>query len=172
MRTATATRQNGHDAHHGVGLAEPQCPYCGQPISRKAFKDIRSRIETEERARIAKIEQTLKTRFARERQEAAVATQQAIEKAKKDAAVQVEQAKREVAARAASIRQEATKSATAALAPKIAEAVAAEKQRALGERLALEQQLAAMQRRLEAKPPHQVGEPAEQDLHLRIAQLL
>src|SRR5205085_5108457 len=88
-----------------------------------------------------------------------------------DAIAQVEKIRKEAAARESSIRQAATKAATATLATKIAEAVAAEKQRALAERLGLEQNLAAMQRRLEAKPPHQVGEPAEQDLHLRLGQL-
>src|SRR4051794_15357233 len=117
MRTATATRQNGHDSDHRVGLADAQCPYCGQPVSRRAFREIKARIEAEERVRIAKVEQTLKARFVRERQDTAVAAQQAIEKAKKDAAAQVEKVRKEAAARAASIRQEAIKAATAALAP-------------------------------------------------------
>src|SRR5438270_530445 len=102
---------------------EALCPYCGQPISRKEFKEIRARIETEERSRFAEIEKTFKQRFARERQATALAAQQAIEKAKKDAAVQAEKVRKEAAARAASIRQEAMKAAAAALAPKITEAV-------------------------------------------------
>jgi multidrug efflux pump subunit AcrA (membrane-fusion protein) len=160
---ARAARRHSHKPNGSAG--EALCPYCGQPVSRKEFKEIRARIEAEERARFAEIEKTLRQRFARERQEAAVATQQAIEKAKKNAAAHVEKAKREAAAREAKIRQEATNAATAALSPKIAEAVNAEKQRAYAEKLSLEQQLADVQRRLQRKSAHDLGEPAEIDLH-------
>jgi hypothetical protein len=37
--------------------SEATCPYCGQPISRKEFREIQVRIEIEERARIGKVEQ-------------------------------------------------------------------------------------------------------------------
>src|SRR5204862_7900449 len=65
---------------------EAMCPYCGQPISRKEFKEIRARIEAEERARIAKVEQSLKERFAREKALAEAGAKAAIGKAKRDAA--------------------------------------------------------------------------------------
>lgn len=165
-----STRPARHHPHKPNGSAgEALCPYCGRPVSRKEFKEIRARIETEERARFAEIEKTLKQRFARERQQAAVAAQQAVEKAKKDATAQIEKTKREAATREAKIRQEAVEAATAALAPKIAEAVNAEKQRTFAEKLSLEQQLTDLQRRLQAKPAHQIGEPAEVELHAALA---
>ena len=76
----TVERRSNKHGHRPNGLGTEVCPYCGQPISRKEFKEIRARIEAEERARFAEVEKTLKQRFARERQQGAVATQQAIEK--------------------------------------------------------------------------------------------
>ena len=171
MSTVTSTRHNGHAVQrhsHRTRLEADRCPLCGSPIRTAA---IREQIEERLRARLEQAERNLRGRFERERQKAGIAAQQAIEKTKKDAIAQIEKVRKEAAAREALIRHEATKAATAALAPKIAEAVNAEKQRAFAEKLSLEQQLAAMQRRLEAKPPHQVGEPAEQDLHVRLGQL-
>jgi hypothetical protein len=155
-------RRHAHKPNGSAG--EALCPYCGQPISRKEFKEIGARIEAEERARIAEIERTLKQRFARERQQAAVATQNAVEKAQKDAAAQVEKIRKEGAAREASIRQAATKVATAALAPKIAEAVRVEKQRHFAETLKLAEQLEDAKRRLEKRTAHELGEEGETDL--------
>jgi hypothetical protein len=162
---------NPQHARKGNGLAEMRCPYCGQRISKDEFEKVRSRIEADARALVGKMEAELKQRLDRERRQMSAKARAETEKAKKDATAQVERVRKEGAAREASIRQEATKAAAAALAPKIAEEVAAEKQRAFAERLALEQQLRVMQSRLEAKPPHQVGEPAEQDLHARLSQL-
>src|SRR5437868_4700279 len=101
MSTATSTRPNGHEAHRKVGAKEAQCPYCGAPLTRAEYRKITERITSEEKARLAKLEQSLRAKFARERHGAAVATQQAIEKAKKDAAAQVEKVRKEAAARAA-----------------------------------------------------------------------
>src|SRR5207248_8470509 len=105
----------------------------------------------------------------REQQQIAAKSRAEIEKAKKDATAQVEKVRKEAAARAASIRQEATKAATATLALKITEAVNAEKAKAYAEKLALESQLEAMQKKLQAKPAHQIGEPAEVELHAALA---
>ena len=146
---------------HGNGHAGDICPYCGQPITRQEFEKIRVRIETEERARIAKTEQALKDRLAQEQAQAATKAKAEIDKAKKDAAAQIEKAKREGAAREASIRQHATKAATAALAPKITEALNAEKQRSYAERLKLTEQLEDMKRRLEKKTAGELGDEAE-----------
>ena len=62
------------------------CPWCRQPVSRTEYDRIRERIEGQERARIAKVEQTLKDRFAREKERAETAKTAEIEKARKDAA--------------------------------------------------------------------------------------
>src|SRR5580700_5374858 len=79
-------RPNGHDTHRNTGITEAQYPYCGQSISRQEFRKIQARIEGEERARIAKVEQSLKERFVREKALAEAKATAVIEKAKKDAA--------------------------------------------------------------------------------------
>jgi uncharacterized protein with PIN domain len=55
------SRRHSHELP--VDPDEAVCPYCGQPISRKEFDDIRARIEAEERDRIAKVEQAVKRRI-------------------------------------------------------------------------------------------------------------
>jgi hypothetical protein len=75
------------------------------------------------------VKANLKAHYARRQQEVTVTAHAAVEKAQRDAAAQVAKAKREAAARETTIRQEATKSATAALAPRIAAAINIEKQR-------------------------------------------
>lgn len=79
-------------------------------------------------------------------------------RAKADAAAQVDKA-----------RKVASKTAAAVLAPKIAEAVAkavrAERTKTFAEKLAPEQQLEEVKRRLQRKSAQDVGEPAEVDLH-------
>jgi hypothetical protein len=106
------------------------------------------------RTQLAKTEQTLRDQFAREQQQAAAKAVAEIARAKADTAAQVEKA-----------RKEATKAAAAALQSKIAEAVAqamqVERTKAYGEKLALEQQLEEMKRRLQRRSAHDIGEPAE-----------
>src|SRR5262249_32968432 len=82
---------------HDAGLQDnaTQCPYCGQPISRKQYREIRARIEAEERTRIANLEQTLRDRFAREIAQAESKGKADVEKARKDAAKAAEKAKTE-----------------------------------------------------------------------------
>lgn len=76
----------GPHIHEAVPHAdETQCPYCGQPITRKEFKEIQVRIESEGRERVAKVEQALKDRFARERKQAEATGKVAVEQAKKEA---------------------------------------------------------------------------------------
>jgi hypothetical protein len=87
----TTHRPNGHDTHRNIGVAEAQCPYCGQPISRKEFREIQARIEGEERARIADVEKALKDRFAAEKAKAEAEKAAEIEKAKRQAARVAEQ---------------------------------------------------------------------------------
>jgi hypothetical protein len=152
-----AQRANGPDN-------EPRCPYCGAPLTRKEFDEIRRLIEAEERARIGNVEQNLKERFALEQQQLATKAKTEVEKARREAAAQVVKAKRDAAAREAAIRQEAAKSATAALAPKIAQAVSAEKAKAYTEKLKLTEQLDDMKRRLEKRTAGELGDEAEIDL--------
>jgi hypothetical protein len=158
-----STRQH---AHRPNGLASEVCPYCGQPISRKEFREIQAKIEVEEKARLAKLETALKAQFAAAQQQTAEKAQAAIEKARKDAAAQVAKAKREAAARESTIRQEAASAATAALAPKIAEAVNSEKAKGYAERLKLTEQLEDLRIKLERRdrPSGQLGDEGEVDV--------
>jgi hypothetical protein len=152
-------------SHRPNGLATDMgCPYCGQPISRKEFREIRARIETEERARIAEVEETLTARFARDKSALELQVKAAIDKAKKDTAKAAEaklKAIRDsqevtIAARLQAQRESLVKQAAAA--------VNVEKVKAFEEKTRLTEQLAEMQRRLERKPAHELGDPAEIDL--------
>lgn len=157
MPTSTrSVRPNGHHTtHRSISTPEAECPYCGQPISRKEFDEIRARITAEEKARLAKLEQAL-----------AAKTKADIEKARRESAALVTKVKREATAREMAIRQEATAAATAALAPKITEAVNAERAKHFNEKLKLEAKLADVQARLQPqRTAHQIGEPAEVDLY-------
>src|SRR6516165_7499609 len=135
MAIQTTRRVNGHTIHRNLGARGARCPYCGQQIGQDVEKIS---------ARIAKAEQTLKDKVAREQQQAIAKAQAEMEKAKTDAAAQIEKTKREAAAQEAAIRQQATKAANAAVAPRIVEAVNAEKQWLYAENLKLTEQLEDM----------------------------
>lgn len=148
IHSISRTRANGHD--HDGGSVET-CPLCGAALTGARYKAAMARLERVEKERMAAQEAALKAQFAEQQRQTAakVATQTAAE---------VEKA-----------RKEASKAATTALAPKVAEAVAqavqAERTKVYGEKLALQQQLEEMKRKLERKSAHDIGEPAEVDLH-------
>ena len=158
MATTDARNPNGH-AHTGASISETQCPYCGQSISRQEFREIQARMKTEAEAHIADVERGLATKAKAE-----------IEKAKRDAAAQVEKTQRQALEREATIRREAIQAATAEVTSKVAEAVSAERSKMLVEKIALEQKLGELQRRVRAEPAHLIGEPAEQDLYSRLTE--
>jgi hypothetical protein len=136
---------------HKAGLRADtaQCPYCGQPISRKEFKEIQARIEAEGRERVAKVETALQQRFARDMAQA---------EAKKIAEIKTLKANQEavIAARVKTQREASEK--------KLAEAVNAERSKHFGEKLKLEEQLQDMQRRLQKKTANELGDEGELDL--------
>lgn len=148
---------------NGTG-GDAACPYCGQPISRKEFKQIKSRIEGEERARVANLEQVLKQRFNREQEQMLAKAKAEVEKAKKDAA----------AAAAAQIKifrasQETTiaqrvQTARIAAEKKLTEAVAAERTKAYEDRMKLDAQLADLQRQVQRRTADELGQEGEIDL--------
>jgi hypothetical protein len=158
-------RPNGHSHEVDLTSGEAQCPYCGQPISRKEFKELRARMVAEEAARSAKREQQIKDGFAREIAKAEASRKAEVEKARREATAAVEKklkAVREnqeavVAARVTAERERAAK--------KQAEAVNAEKLAHEAEKLRLEAMLGDLQRKLQSKTPHQLGEPGEIALH-------
>jgi hypothetical protein len=162
-------RPTGRPAHmHSIPIDEPteKCPWCGSKISRAEFQRIRDQIAEHERARLAEVEQNLRQQFARQQQKARATAEAQVEKSKRDAATQIETARKQAAAREATIRKQAAETATAALAPKIAVAVADAKKGWHGEKLKLTAQLESLQRKLENThtPAHTRGEVSEVDL--------
>lgn len=156
-------------AHKPNGRAtDTECPYCGQPISRKEFREIQGRIEADEKARLAEIEKALNEKAQVEihkaKLKAAEIAEKQIEKVKHDALVAVAETRRQAQLDRNAVQKQTKEAVLATLPTRIAEAVNAEKLRHGGEKLALEQQLADMQRKLQSKTAHQLGEPAEVDL--------
>jgi hypothetical protein len=171
----TATTQERPSRRHvrkpdGPEPATERCPWCGSKISRIEYQRICNQIAEEERGRLAKAEQALRQRFGAEQQKAMATAKAEVEKAKRDAAAQIEKAKREAAAREAVIRQQATKAGTAALAPKIAEAVAAERKQAFAEKLKINEQLENMKREIERSRAFELGDSGELDLLTALTQ--
>jgi hypothetical protein len=161
--TDRSTRRHAHKPNGATG-GEAQCPYCGQEISRKEFREIRTRIESEERARIADVEKALKDRFAAEKAKAETEKVVQIHKVKLEAARIAEQHIKKLKADQDAVIKARLDAERDAAAKKTAEAVSAEKVRAYEEKTKLTDQLADMQRRLEKKTAHELGEPAEVDL--------
>ena len=122
----------------GFRADETQCPYCGQPISRKQHREIRAQIEAQETARIATVEQALKDQFAE---------QVKLLKATQDTSVK---------RRLETQRQTLEKAKV--------EAVAAERTKAYAERMRLDTQLQDLQRQLQRKTANELGEEGEVDL--------
>jgi hypothetical protein len=162
MPISDPVSQHGHKPNGAAG--EAVCPYCGQAISRKAFQKIRSRIEQEERARIAKVEQALRARFATEQQQAAAKAKAEIEKAKKEAVVSATaQMKALRASQEATIAQR-VQAAREAAEKKLSAAIAAERTKAYEERMKLDARLADLQRQLQRRTADELGREGEIDL--------
>jgi hypothetical protein len=151
-----------HDA--GLHADEAQCPYCGQPISRKEFKEIQARIEAEGRERVAKVEQALKHRFVREQQQAEAKAKIAVEQARREATKIAEQQIKTLRANQETVIAARVKVQREASEKKLAEAVNAERAKHFGEKLKLEEQLQEMQRRLQKKTANELGDEGEVDL--------
>jgi len=155
----------GPHIHEAVPHAdETQCPYCGQPITRKEFKEIQVRIESEGRERVAKVEQALKDRFARERKQAEATGKVAVEQAKKEAAKLAAQQIKTLKANQETVIAARLKAQREASEKKVTEAVNAERAKHFGEKLKLEEQLQEMQRRLQKKTANELGDEGELDL--------
>lgn len=154
-------RTDEHDHGHDAESAET-CPLCGSALTGARYKVAMARMERVEKERMSALEASLKQQFADQQQRVAA-------KAAADAAAQVARAKSDAAALVEKARKEATRAAAAALQPKVAEAVAqaiqTERTKAYGEKLALEQQLEELKRRVQRRAAHDIGEPAEVDLH-------
>lgn len=163
----SSARRNGHDTshQHTTSLAEVQCPYCGQSISRQEFREIQARMQEEQAEGFAQREQQMRDGFEREMQRAETRWTAAIEKVTRDAAATSEkrlEALRKtqdavVAARVAKEREKAAK--------EVSKAVTQERLQHAAEKLKLEQKLEDLKRRVQAKTANAIGEPGEIDLH-------
>lgn len=149
-----------------------QCPTCNSPISAEKLAEIQGTL----RAHDAEIVRTAETRFSareaairREAMTAATAAANAaveekLAKAEQEKKVAQQQAKGLKAGQDAAIKR-AVEAMRETADKKMVAAVNAEKLQHAAEKLKLEGQLADMQRRLQAKTSHQIGEPAEVDLY-------
>jgi hypothetical protein len=151
LETANEPPAGPHIHEAGLRADTAQCPYCGQPISRKEFKEIEARIEAEGRERVAEVEQTLRDRFAREQRQAEAKAKVAVEQAKKEAAKLAEQQIKTVRANQETVIVGRLKAQREASEKKLVDAVNAERAKYFGEKLKLEEQLQEMQRRLQKK---------------------
>lgn len=143
---------------------EVQCPYCGQSVSRAEYRKIVDRISSEERARIAKIEQTLKERFAREGAQAQAKARAEIERVKRDAAKSAEARIRVLRASVNETVSQRLAAQREVLTRQAAEALNVEKGKYFAEKLSLEQQLEEMKRRLQRRTSNDLGEEGEVNL--------
>jgi len=147
---------------NGGSANKETCPYCGQPVT---TAQIRERLRDQEARRVRELETNIRVHFERQQQDTAAKARAEIEKAQREAAAQVAKAKRDGAARETAIRQQATQAATAALTPKITEAVNAEKVRGYAERQKMTEELDRLKARLEQRRANELGDEAEIDLY-------
>lgn len=169
----TLAKPNGRAVVEHVRDAHPHiedatCPYCGGPVTRKQYREIQARIEAEEKARFAKLEKALAEKAMAEihkaKLKAAELAEKQIEKVKHDALVAVAETRKQAQLDLTAARKQGASTVLATLPAKIGAAVNAEKLRHAAEKLKLETTLADMQRRLQAKTAHALGEPSEVDL--------
>src|SRR5579862_1478593 len=155
------TTQPQRRANHLAHAAECNCPTCGSVISPERYAAILGK----QRAHDAEIERAVEARFGRE-----IARIEADRKAEVAQAVREATEGAEIKLRAIRENQKGTiathvRVAREAAEKKMAAAVNAEKLQHAAEKLKLEEQLADMQRRLQAKTAYQLGEQPEVDLH-------
>jgi hypothetical protein len=193
MSAANLTGGSVHSYRNGLDTGDCRCPWCRQTVSRDELieiqvrqdelvaeieEQVKSRLITERDAEIERVRQEAATAIeaaeqAMTKREAAIRREAT---ATASAALAPKLAKAEQEKKAVEQQMKALKSSTEiAIAARLeaqretyekatAGAVLAERAKYLGEKLKLEEQLQDMQRRLQAKTAHQLGEPAEVDL--------
>lgn len=158
-------RANGHSDEVGLTPDAAQCPYCGGLVSRAEYRRIKQKIEAEERDRIAQVEQTLTSRFAREKSVAETQAKALVDKARRDAARSADQQVKALRASLETTIAERVAAQRAASEKLMAEAVANERTKAYAERMKMDAQLADLQRKLQRRTSNELGDGAEIDLH-------
>ncbi len=150
-----ATTPHVHEA--GPHADEATCPYCGQPISRKQYRQIVARIEAEARGRVAEAEEALKQRFARD-------LAQAIEKGRKDAVKAAEAHIKGLKATQQAALEQRLKAERETFEKKIVEAVNSERVKGFEERTKLDEKLQELQRRLQKNRSIDLGDERETEV--------
>jgi len=152
-------------------LDEDRCPWCEQPISRDKFEEIRRRMTAEERQRLADMAE----RFARERAEAEARAReegkQAAEAANQARLAELEQGNK-AAAQQLQVMREAQEAVLNQKLQEVREAMQKDKVATVQavqihtfeERQKLQEKVLDLQRQLERKSAHELGEGAEIDL--------
>jgi hypothetical protein len=153
----TPTRKHAHPSAIPLEETTERCPLCGQPVTQAQYTRIQKQIEAQVRARLEQAEKTLKDGFARQ---VKAETEKVHREAKKAAEQQI---KVSLANQEKTISQR-LQAQRAVLDQSRSAAINAEKEKYFREKLKLQEQLQDMQRRLQAKTAHELGEPAEVDL--------
>jgi hypothetical protein len=154
--TTQLRRRNGH-----AGLAECRCPLCSSVLSPDQFSAVVGSLS----ARETEIEQTIGARFERQIADAETRKKREIDAAVKTATKALRDGQAGIIA--ATIQAERERSDKA-----VAEAVNAVKIEFATEKARLETTLADVQRKLQARTPHDRGEPAEVSLAEAVAAVL
>lgn len=154
---AKVRRTNGHA--HSV---ECICPLCGAKIDDPAKA---ASVLGAQRALELEIEQTVSTRFQRQLADVEARKKTEISRAVREATRTLKDNQAGVVAAAVEAERQKGGKATA-------EAVAAARIEHAAEKARLEAALTELQQKLAARPAHQIGEPAEQNLHAQIERLL
>src|SRR5437016_1685649 len=123
MTAATVRDQpNQRHAHkpNGAESDTERCPWCGSEITRAEFRRIRDQIAEQERARVAKAEQSLRQQFTRAQDEAATKATAEIEKVKHHALVEVAKIRKQAQLDRNAIEKQAKEAALLTLPTKVA----------------------------------------------------
>lgn len=149
---------------HRTHAEADRCPLCGSPISAA----LRARLDEKLRAELAKAEQTLRDQFGREQAVAEQKAKSAIETARRDAANAAQAQIKVLRIEQDALIKQRVETAREAFEKKIGEAVAAERTKAYAERQKLDAQLQDLQRKLQKKTAHDLGDEGELDLYSEI----
>ena len=154
-----ATTPHVHEA--GPHADEATCPYCGQPISRKQYRQIVARIEAEARGRVAEAEEAIKQRFARDMAQAEAKKKAEVAQARKDAVKTAETQIKTLKANQQTAFEQRLKAERETFEKKIVEAVNSERVKGFEERTKLDEKLQELQRRLQKNRSIDLGDERE-----------
>jgi hypothetical protein len=176
MNAKNGMMRKGHIATHSeIALAdEVLCPWCRQPLGggHEEFLAIQTRMETEQTERFAQREQQMRAGFDRDKAKLQALAEVAIEKANRDAAKAADTRMKAIRDHQAGVVAVAVEAERARSEKAVADAIATVALEHATERTRLELALADALRKLQAKAPHQLGEPMESALFDAVSEAL